>query len=94
MARPRVALVIPTLNEEEAIGGVLAAVPREAVDEIIVADSCSTDRTVERARAGGARVVSLARARLRPGLPGRARRLHRIATSSCFSMATAATAPS
>jgi glycosyltransferase involved in cell wall biosynthesis len=59
MARPRVALVIPTLNEEAAIGGVLAAVPREAVDEIIVADSCSTDHTVERAQAAGARVISL-----------------------------------
>jgi glycosyltransferase involved in cell wall biosynthesis len=57
MARPRVALIIPTLNEEEAIGGVLAAVPRDVVDEIIVADSGSTDRTVERARAGGARIV-------------------------------------
>jgi glycosyltransferase involved in cell wall biosynthesis len=59
MPRPRVALVIPTLDEEEAIGGVLAAVPRDAVDEIIVADSASADRTVERARAVGARVVSL-----------------------------------
>src|SRR5215472_4873046 len=59
MARPRVALVIPTLDEEAAIGGVVAAVPREAVDEIIVADSSSRDRTVERARAGGARIVSL-----------------------------------
>jgi glycosyltransferase involved in cell wall biosynthesis len=54
-----VALIIPTLNEEEAIGAVLAAVPRDAVDEIIVADSASTDRTVERARAAGARVVSV-----------------------------------
>ena len=59
MKRPRIALVIPTLDEEEAIGGVLAAVPREAVDEIIVADSSSTDHTVARARAGGAHVVSL-----------------------------------
>src|SRR5258708_1360309 len=59
MARPRVALVIPTLNEEEAIGGVLAAVPLGAVDDIIVVDSGSADRTVERARAAGARVVSL-----------------------------------
>src|SRR5207302_9469254 len=59
MARPRVALVIPTLNEEAAIGGVLAAVPRGAVDDIIVVDSGSTDRTVERARSAGARVVSL-----------------------------------
>src|SRR6266851_9288286 len=59
MARPRVALVIPTLNEEEAIAGVVAAVPLRAVDDIIVVDSGSTDRTVERARAAGARVVSL-----------------------------------
>jgi glycosyltransferase involved in cell wall biosynthesis len=59
VTRPRIALVIPTLNEEEAIGGVLAAVPREAVDEIIVADSSSTDRTAARAQAAGARVVSL-----------------------------------
>jgi glycosyltransferase involved in cell wall biosynthesis len=59
MTRPRIALVIPTLNEEEAIDGVLAAVPRSAVDEMIVADSSSTDRTVARAQAAGARVVSL-----------------------------------
>ncbi|HVH83265.1 MAG TPA: glycosyltransferase family 2 protein, partial [Steroidobacteraceae bacterium] len=32
-------------------------VPRDAVDEIIVVDSGSTDRTVERARAAGARVI-------------------------------------
>ena len=56
-ARPRVALVIPTLNEEVPIGEVIRAVPRDAVDEIIVADSGSEDRTVERARALGARVV-------------------------------------
>jgi glycosyltransferase involved in cell wall biosynthesis len=59
MARPRVALVIPTLNEEAAIGGVVAAVPCGMVDDIIVVDSGSADRTVERAQAAGARVVSL-----------------------------------
>jgi len=59
MARPRVALVIPTLNEEAAIGGVVAAVPCGTVDDIIVVDSGSADRTVERAQAAGARVVSL-----------------------------------
>src|SRR5271154_7440997 len=58
MARLRVALIIPTLNEEDAIGGVLAAVPPDAVDQVIVADSGSADRTVERARAGGARIVT------------------------------------
>ena len=49
--RPRVAVVIPTLNEEEPIAEVIRAVPRDAVDEVIVADSGSEDRTVERARA-------------------------------------------
>ena len=55
--RPRVALVIPTLNEQEPIAEVIQAVPRDAVDEVIVADSGSEDRTVERARAAGARVI-------------------------------------
>lgn len=54
------ALVIPTLNEEEAIGGVVAAVPPGSIDEIIVVDSGSADHTVERARAAGARVVIVA----------------------------------
>jgi glycosyltransferase involved in cell wall biosynthesis len=59
VARPRIALVIPTLDEEQAIGGVIAAVPHEVVDTIIVVDSSSGDRTVERAQAAGAHVVSL-----------------------------------
>ena len=59
MTRPRVALVIPTLNEEAAITGVIAAVPPDAVDRIIVVDSSSSDRTVERAEAAGAEVISL-----------------------------------
>ena len=59
MARLLVGLVIPTLNEEEAIGGVIAAVPRGVVDDVIVVDSGSTDRTVENARAAGARIVGL-----------------------------------
>ena len=56
-----VAVVIPTLNEVEAIAGVIAELPRDRVGEIIVADSGSTDGTPEIARAAGARVVSLAR---------------------------------
>jgi glycosyltransferase involved in cell wall biosynthesis len=51
--------VIPTLNEEAAITGVIAAVPPDAVDRIIVVDSSSNDRTVERAEAAGAEVISL-----------------------------------
>ena len=55
--RPRVALVIPTLNEEGPIGEVIRAIPPDTVDEVIVVDSGSEDRTVERARAAGARVI-------------------------------------
>jgi len=57
LPRPRVAVVIPTLNEEEPIGEVIRAIPRDAVDEVIVVDSGSTDRTVERARDAGASVI-------------------------------------
>jgi len=55
--RLSVAVVIPVLNEEEAIGGVIDRIPRHAVSEIIVADGGSTDRTVDIARAKGARVI-------------------------------------
>ena len=51
-----VAVIIPALNEEEAIGEVLAAIPSVA-DSVTVVDNGSTDRTAERARACGARVV-------------------------------------
>jgi glycosyltransferase involved in cell wall biosynthesis len=54
---PRVAVVIPTLNEEAPIAEVIRAIPHDAVDEVIVADSGSEDRTVERAREAGARVI-------------------------------------
>jgi glycosyltransferase involved in cell wall biosynthesis len=57
-SHPRVAVVIPTLDEAAAIAGVIAAIPPGIVDDIIVADSGSTDRTVEQARAAGARIVS------------------------------------
>ena len=55
----RVAAVIPTLNEAESIAGVIAALPRGIVGDIIVADSGSTDGTAAIAIAAGARVVSL-----------------------------------
>jgi glycosyltransferase involved in cell wall biosynthesis len=60
MTRPRVALVVPTLNEEAAIAAVVAAVPTNTVDRIIVVDSSSSDHTVERAEAAGAEVIGLA----------------------------------
>jgi glucosyl-3-phosphoglycerate synthase len=58
-----VSLVLPTLNEEETIGPIVRRATRELMgrapllDEILVIDSASIDRTVEIARAEGARVV-------------------------------------
>jgi glycosyltransferase involved in cell wall biosynthesis len=56
--RPRVALVIPALDEEAAIGAVVAAAPRAWVDDLVVVDNGSRDRTAAVARAAGARVVA------------------------------------
>jgi glycosyltransferase involved in cell wall biosynthesis len=53
----KISVVIPALDEEQAIGGVVQAVPRHLVNEIIVADNGSTDDTVTRAVDAGARVV-------------------------------------
>jgi glucosyl-3-phosphoglycerate synthase len=58
-----VSLVLPTLNEEETIGPIVRRAIREMVgrvpllDEVVVIDSASTDRTREIAEAEGARVV-------------------------------------
>ncbi len=57
----RVALIIPALNEEDSLPAVLAAVPRNAVNEIIVVDNGSSDGTATVARHAGARVVVEAR---------------------------------
>jgi len=43
-------VIIPILNEEEAIPLVLAEIPKSLVDEIVVVDSDSKDRTVEGVR--------------------------------------------
>jgi glycosyltransferase involved in cell wall biosynthesis len=51
-------LVIPALNEEESISQVLSTVDAALLHEIIVVDGGSQDRTVEIAKANGARVIS------------------------------------
>lgn len=53
----RVAAIIPCLDEEAAIAGVVRAVLAQGVDEVIVVDNGSADRTAENAAAAGARVV-------------------------------------
>jgi glycosyltransferase involved in cell wall biosynthesis len=54
---PVVSVIIPCLDEEEAIGQVVTAALSQNVGEVIVVDGGSRDRTVERAEAAGARVI-------------------------------------
>ena len=51
-------IIIPTLNEAETLGGVLAAIPPSLAAEILVVDGGSTDGTPAIAEAGGARLIS------------------------------------
>lgn len=55
--RPRVAVLLPALNEEQALPLVLRELPSEWVDEIIVCNNGSTDATAQVAMDAGARVV-------------------------------------
>jgi len=50
-------VIIPALNEEEAIANVINNIPEEYVKEIIVVDNGSSDDTINVARASGATVL-------------------------------------
>ena len=65
-----VAVVIPTFNEVESIGTVVAELPRTIVDRVIVADGGSTDGTQDAARRGGAEVIVVGRGYGRACLSG------------------------
>jgi glycosyltransferase involved in cell wall biosynthesis len=54
-----VALIIPALDEEHAIGALLEAVDRTVVRDVIVGDNGSRDATGEVARSRGAQVVRI-----------------------------------
>ena len=53
----RVSVIIPTRNEAQAIGRVLADLPADLVTEVLVVDNDSSDETPEIAARLGARVV-------------------------------------
>jgi glucosyl-3-phosphoglycerate synthase len=59
-----VSVVLPALDEERTVGGIVEAILADLVerhglvDEVLVVDSGSSDRTAEVARAAGARVVA------------------------------------
>lgn len=53
----RTAILIPALNEEQALPAVLEALPLDRLRAVVVADNGSTDNTAAIARAAGAIVV-------------------------------------
>src|SRR5499425_949690 len=52
-----IAVIIPTLDEEESIADVVRSLPRAIVSRVIVADGGSRDGTAQRASAAGADVI-------------------------------------
>ena len=59
MHKPRrgISVIIPALNEQDAIGRVIRDIPKDVADEIIVVDNGSMDNTAMVAEKAGARVV-------------------------------------
>ena len=55
---PRVALLMPALDEQQALARLLDELPRERYARLLVVDNGSTDGTAAAARAGGAQVIS------------------------------------
>jgi glycosyltransferase involved in cell wall biosynthesis len=60
-SRHSVAVIIPTFDEAESIGAVVAALPRNVIDRVVVVDGGSSDGTRERAEAAGAEVIAVGR---------------------------------
>ncbi len=56
--KPVINVVIPAMNEQEAIGKVIAEIP-DQVSRIIIANNGSTDNTAAVARAAGAEVIDV-----------------------------------
>ena len=59
--RPASPSSFPTFNEAESIAAVVAEMPRDVVDRVIVADGGSSDGTPDKARRAGAEVIAVGR---------------------------------
>lgn len=53
----KIVVIIPAFNEENAVGKVIQDIPKDLVDEIIVVNNNSTDKTSEAAEKEGATVL-------------------------------------
>lgn len=56
--KPYISVIIPAFNEAASIASVLGDIPMDMVNEVIVVDNNSTDKTAEVAKANGATVLS------------------------------------
>jgi glycosyltransferase involved in cell wall biosynthesis len=56
--RPKIAVVMPAYNAERTLERTHADIPSDSVDDIILVDDCSKDRTLEVARRLGLHVVA------------------------------------
>lgn len=100
-----VSVVLPALNEEATVGGIVTAIRHDLmlrvplVDEIVVVDSGSTDRTAQAAASAGATVVHRDTILPRiPAVPGKGEVLWRSllvtrGTSSASSTRTSGSSP-
>ena len=57
MNRPKVVVVLPAYNAEKTLSKTIKDIPPGTVDEIVLVDDCSSDRTVETAQALGLTVI-------------------------------------
>ena len=57
MGKEKIVVIIPAFNEENAVGKVVADIPKDLVDEVIVVNNNSTDQTSEAAEKEGASVL-------------------------------------
>ncbi len=52
-----VGVIIPAFNEEKSIGKVLTEIPKAVIQEIVVVNNNSTDKTAQKAKENGATVL-------------------------------------